>query len=565
MCLQMSNDQMLFPRLRFLLSRASGLSGCVCLWLAVLAVPVQAESLEKAIEAYDFKEYQEAAQWLRPWAEKGEVEAQYRFGTLYENGQGVVKNLEEAKRWYRNAAAQGHVRARRRLEALEGRPARSGSETVAIKWYQDLAEQGDADAQYNLAFMYETGFSVPKDSGKAAHWYDLAAEKKHVLAQMRLGLMYLAGAGVKQSEIQAAKLLSDAGEHGNKLAAGVNELLLGAAGKELPLNQSEIADKLLGFSAKDEKRALAFLNASVQEARIAQERERATRDAQLAKGKGIKSALEQDTSVEFGLDAQGRRTIKWYQHQAERGLATAQFQLAKYYELGIETPVDMKEAVRWYRSAAELEYPEAQYYFAMLNYYAIGVDRNEVLAQSLIESAAQQGHPAAKRALNGAGSGIARQSMAVWWLTRSGQEKNALAMRQVGNLYELGRGAHADLNEARKYYQAATVLGLGAVAQAVAPSTQRVAVNPAVNEQVKEKEGPAKGQVSAKSTQDTSAPAPPGIQSKLTTWFAQPWVKYSVFALVALVPISAFFWVALKEKRRLTESKKKTRSRPAVV
>ncbi|MBI3774218.1 MAG: sel1 repeat family protein [Gammaproteobacteria bacterium] len=183
MCVQMSNYRMLFSRLRFLLSRSSGLSGCVCLWLTVLAVPVHAESLEKAIEAYDFKEYQEAAQWLRPWAEKGEVEAQYRFGTLYENGQGVAKNLEEAKRWYRNAAAQGHVRARRRLEALEGRPARSGSETVAIKWYQDLAEQGDADAQYNLAFMYETGFSVPKDNGKAAHWYDAAAEKKHVLAQ----------------------------------------------------------------------------------------------------------------------------------------------------------------------------------------------------------------------------------------------------------------------------------------------------------------------------------------------------------------------------------------------
>ncbi|MBI3774217.1 MAG: sel1 repeat family protein [Gammaproteobacteria bacterium] len=345
----------------------------------------------------------------------------------------------------------------------------------------------------------------------------------------------------------------------------VYELLLGAAGKELPLNQSEIADKLLGFSAKDEKRALAFLNASVQEARAAQEREQATRDAQLAKGKGIKSALEQDTSVEFGLDAQGRRTIKWYQHQAERGLATAQFQLAKYYELGIETPVDMKEAVRWYRSAAELEYPDAQYYFAMLNYYAIGVDRNEVLAQSLIKSAAQQGHAAAKRALDGAGFATARQSMALWWLTRSGQEKNALAIRQAGNLYELGRGAHADINEARKYYQAATALGFSAVSQSAVPSIQRVAVDPAATETVKEKEGPVKSQVSTKSTQDTSTLISPGIQSKLTTWFALPWIKYSVFALVALVPISAFFWVAMKEKRRLTESKKKPRSRPAVV
>ncbi len=532
----------------------------VCAWLcgAVLSLPVRAESLEKAVEAYDFKEYQDAAQWLRPWAEKGQVEAQYRLGTLYENGQGIAKNLEEAKKWFRNAAAQGHVRARRRLEALEGKPARDSSETVAIKWYLDLAEQGDPEAQYNLAFMYETGFSVPKDNGKAAHWYESAAEKKHVLAQMRLGLLYLAGAGVKQSEIQAAKLLRAAGERGNKLAAGVNELLLGT-GPQLPLNKSEIADKLLGFSAKDEKKALAFLNASVQEAFAAQESERATRDAKLEKGKGIKSALEQDAGVEFGLDAQGRRTIKWYQHNAERGSAAAQFQLAKHYELGIETSVDMKEAVRWCRSAAEQDYAEAQYYFAMLNYYAIGVDRNEILAQSLIKSAAQQGHVAAKRVLEGAAV-IEQQSMAVWWLTRFGQEKNGLALRQVGNLYELGRGVRADINDAKKYYQAAAAVGFNVASLSSVPSTQRVAASKATSDRVTE------GAASTDNAKPaTDAPASSGIQRQVSALFAQPWVKYLIFALVALLPISAFLWVVAKEKRRMAEGKKKARSRPAVV
>ena len=97
---------MLFACLRYSLARAFILAGCAGLWSVVLITPVQAESLEKAIEAYDFKEYQEAAQWLRPWAEKGQVEAQYRLGTLCENGQGIAKNLEEAKKWYREAAAQ---------------------------------------------------------------------------------------------------------------------------------------------------------------------------------------------------------------------------------------------------------------------------------------------------------------------------------------------------------------------------------------------------------------------------------------------------------------------------
>ena len=556
--MSMSHPATLFPSLKSLLARWLTLAGCALLCSVVIALPAYAESLEKAIEAYDFKEYQDAAQWLRPWAEKGQVEAQYRLGTLCENGQGIAKNLDDAKKWYRNAAAQGHVRARRRLETLEGKTTRDGSETVALKWYLDLAEQGDADAQYNLAFMYETGFSVPKDNGKAARWYEPAAEKKHVLAQMRLGLMYLAGAGVKQSEIQAAKLLSAAGKNGNKLAASVNEQLLGT-GPELPLNKSEIAEKLLAVSTKDEKKALALLNSTLQEARAVHERDLANRDVQLAKGKGIKSALEQDANVQFGLDAQGRRTIKWYQRSAERGSAIAQFQLANYYERGIEAPVDLKEAVRWYHSAAEQGYPEAQFYFAMLNYYGIGVDRNEILAQSLIKAAAQQGHAAAKRALEGFGSATERQSMAVWWLTRFGQDHNGLALQQAGNLYELGRGVRADISDAKKYYQAASVVGFKAASQSSVPSTRRVAAAAVPVRVVGNGPSSVAGQSNIRSAAD--AQAMPGNKIQMTSFFAQPWVKYPVLALVALLPISAFFWVAAKEKRRMMESKKKM-SRP---
>ncbi len=556
----MSRSIMLSASPLSLLARCCTLARCALLCSAVIALPVQAESLEKAIEAYDFKEYQEAVLWLRPWAEKGEVEAQYRLGTLYENGQGIAKNLEEAKKWYRNAAAQGHVRARRRLEALEGKSTRVGSETVALKWYLDLAEQGDADAQYNLAFMYETGFSVPKDNGKAARWYEPAAEKKHVLAQLRLGLMYLAGAGVKQSEIQADKLLSAAAKSGNKLAAGVDTQLLGTA-PELPLNKVEIAEKLLGISAKDEKKALALLNATVQEARALQERELATREVQLAKGKGIKSALEQDANVEFGLDEQGRRTIKWYQRSAERGSVTAQFQLAKYYERGIEVPADLKEAVRWYRTAAEQGYPEAQFYFAMLNYYGIGVDRNEVLAQSLIKAAAQQGHAAAMRALEGAASVTERQSMAIWWLTRFGQEQNGLALRQVGNLYELGRGVRADINDAKKYYQAANAMGFKLVTQSAIPSTRRVAAAVSASTRAEGTDTPV-AQTQNKSSVDTQAV--PGIKSKIMTFFAAPSIKYTALALIVFVPVLSFFWVVAKVKRRMMESKKKS-VRPAAA
>ncbi len=50
------------------------------------------------------------------------------------------------------------------------------------------AEQGDAEAQYLLGYMYEKGNSVPQDIQKAEHWYSMAAAQWHAGAEYRLKL-----------------------------------------------------------------------------------------------------------------------------------------------------------------------------------------------------------------------------------------------------------------------------------------------------------------------------------------------------------------------------------------
>ena len=44
-----------------------------------------------------------------------------------------------------------------------------------MKWYRQAAEQGDAGAQNNLAFMYGTGRGVAQDYVQAHMWFNLAA------------------------------------------------------------------------------------------------------------------------------------------------------------------------------------------------------------------------------------------------------------------------------------------------------------------------------------------------------------------------------------------------------
>ena len=65
------------------------------------------------------------------------------------------------------------------------------------------AEQGDADAQYNLGVMYGDGEGVPQDDKEAVRWYRLAAEQGNSDAQNNLGLMYEEGEGVPQDYSQA--------------------------------------------------------------------------------------------------------------------------------------------------------------------------------------------------------------------------------------------------------------------------------------------------------------------------------------------------------------------------
>lgn len=47
----------------------------------------------------------------------------------------------------------------------------------AIQIYEQLAEQGHEDAQYNLSICYNKGEGVEKDYAKAAYWLTKAAEQ----------------------------------------------------------------------------------------------------------------------------------------------------------------------------------------------------------------------------------------------------------------------------------------------------------------------------------------------------------------------------------------------------
>ena len=74
------------------------------------------------------------------------------------------------------------------------------------------AQQGDAEAQSNLGFMYLIGRGVPEDDAEAVKWYRKAAEQGYALAHCSLGYMHEVGDGVAKDATEAAKWYRKAAE-----------------------------------------------------------------------------------------------------------------------------------------------------------------------------------------------------------------------------------------------------------------------------------------------------------------------------------------------------------------
>jgi len=200
---------------------------------------------------------------LQRLAEQGDAESQFRFGFLYQMGEGVPKDQEQAVFWLRKAAEQGFADAQFYLGVhyASGDGVPEDGEQAAF-WYQKAAEQGEAAAQFSLDCLYEDGISDTADAThhfefdeadwkrrtsdelssikmwlseastssstvplvnlagnclihhqwtQAAQWFEEAARRGDEVALAELGALYMRGLGVDKDEEMATSLIKQAG------------------------------------------------------------------------------------------------------------------------------------------------------------------------------------------------------------------------------------------------------------------------------------------------------------------------------------------------------------------
>ena len=156
--------------------------------------------MEWFIGSHQKKDATAAERCFREKAEAGDAAAQWWLGASYQYGVGAEKNHRQALHWYRLAARQGSQPAQDMLQALSGQARERQLEQQLL----EHAEQGDAQAQYEVGRRFWNGDGVDQDHKQAADWFDRAARQGLAAAQCALGLCYERGDGVEQDMWQAA-------------------------------------------------------------------------------------------------------------------------------------------------------------------------------------------------------------------------------------------------------------------------------------------------------------------------------------------------------------------------
>jgi len=132
---------------------------------------------------------------------------------------------------------QGDDKPWRRIKTADDR--RESAEVVRM--ITEAAEQGHADAQSHLGFMYLYGHGMPQSGALAVEWCRKAADQGFAPAQFNLGVMYANGQGVPQNFPEALRWLRKAHAQGVENAAGAIEAVLQAQRRQQEQQQGAAA------------------------------------------------------------------------------------------------------------------------------------------------------------------------------------------------------------------------------------------------------------------------------------------------------------------------------------
>lgn len=152
---------------------------------------------------------------------------------------------------YKNLAEEGDAESQYQLSNMYDQGRGIGKNSAEMtRWLQNSAKQGYAEAQVKLGWLYNNGSNVPKDQKIAVSWYRKAAEQGNDKAQVFLAQNIASGSGVSQDYVEAFFWFSLSAEQGNKYAL----IRFNEAVNLLTTNQiSELTERIKSWRQKKQQ------------------------------------------------------------------------------------------------------------------------------------------------------------------------------------------------------------------------------------------------------------------------------------------------------------------------
>lgn len=407
-------------------------------------------------------------------------------------------------------------------ETPGGGPDVNASFNAALAKVNELAKNGDKDAQYALAHW---GVLSNSNVNEIIDLFRKAADQGQVLAKVELAQVLLQAFPQDAERVkEAVKLIQEAEAANNKVARRLlaNLHLAGAGGIEKSVDKArELLEKgsaagdgeaTLGLSQlyaagveglpKDEEKSLNYLieaatkqnNAvamSTYAARLFDGDPVSANSKQLVKKDPAEAIKMFETAAATGFPAANRllasiyenglggqtkdlkKAVEYYTKAANANDPQSLFRLGNFFETGLNegegdkavsvVQQNAKSALDLYRLAAQNGSAEAFYNVGV--YYETGtvVDKDPAKAFTFHLRAANSGLPQAQHRLAGLyqnGTGVAQDVIAAMgWYQRAAERNFAASQVALGQMYETGAGGAANAQAAAMQYTAAAEQG----------------------------------------------------------------------------------------------------------
>lgn len=330
------------------------------------AAPATMEEVEQAWQRGDFVFVRRGLKALAE--QEGSALAQYRYGRVLLEGTGGPRDVQGAVGWLEKAVAQNNAPAATLLARVLLSSKEEQNAERAASLLSNAATRGDAEAQYYLGLLLQSGKGVEQDLSRAFDWFLAAGENGNMRAQYELSKAYSQGHGTEQNPQEALRWLEE------------------AAGEGLPEAQYFLANALDngGGVPMDKKAALDWFRRAAENGQPQAQREL-----------GTKYLAGAD-----GVTPNAAEALRWLEAAAEAGDRSAMHNLGIGYVSGGLLPQDYDKAFRWFEQASDQELGRSTFALAQLYASGNGTAQDMAKAVALYHKAAQQGEPGGALAIS---------------------------------------------------------------------------------------------------------------------------------------------------------------------